>query len=288
MARRPTNAGVTLIELVVVLAIIGMTLVVMAPAVKSAFGVNKRQAAQRMAATIRYAYDESVVRNAPMRIAYDLDNRRWWIEAADGPVRIFRNRNEREAFDEFMEEKKESDAKVAEQSELNRSGMPSMQEIMTNVLGEEMAAQQQESGGGMGMLGGLFGGGGFGAAQRGGEYQVNEFHPLGEEEEELAPQTLPGDMHFYAVWTPQYEDPVKPLTDDERESMQAELPEEQKWTVVYTHIFPGGYMEDTIVYLGDEDSDDLVSIVIEPLTGRVTIVKDEVDPPDLRERDQDR
>jgi Tfp pilus assembly protein FimT len=105
LTHRPTSrVGVTLIELVVVLAIMGMTLVVMAPAVRSAFGVNERQAAQRMSAMLRYAYDEAVVRNAPMRVAYDLDNRRYWIEAADGPVRIFRNRQEREAFDEFLAE----------------------------------------------------------------------------------------------------------------------------------------------------------------------------------------
>jgi prepilin-type N-terminal cleavage/methylation domain-containing protein len=287
-ARRPApspRAGLTLIELLVVLALIATLLAVMLPIAADALRVDQRKASVEMASTLRYVYDEAVVRNAPMRVAYDLDQRTWWVEIADGPVRIFKNREDREAFAEYMESKQESDSRVQEMVEANRGNIPTMTDVAADLLGVE----GDEAGSAMGMLGGmmagLFGGGGSLGAERGKEYKVNEFHPV-EDEEEFAKRSLPPDVQFYAVWTPQYDEPVKPMDEYERAAADSGFGDKPKSRVVYTHIFPGGYMEDTVVYLSDLEGKTVTSIVVEPLTGRVRVVNDEVEPPDLRDRER--
>ncbi len=277
------SAGFTLIEMIVVMSIISALLLVMLPVLSSVLGVDQRKAAQELSATLRYVYDESVVQNAPMRIAYDLDHNRWWVEVADGPVRIFRDRGEKEAFDEFLADKAESDADVAEKSERERQNIPTMSELFSQ-LGP---SDDEGGGGGAGMMGAIFGGGGMAPGARGGEYKPNEFHPLGDEEDDFAARELPGDVRFWGVWTPQSGDEVvKPMDEYELAAMRDTPAEEQKWTVVYTHIFPGGYMEDTVVYLSNPEGDDITSIVVEPLTGRVRVIKGLEDLPDLRDREQ--
>ena len=62
--------------------------------------------------------------------------------------------------------------------------------------------------------------------------------------------------------------------------------EEQQWTIAYTHAFPGGYLEDSVVYLTDDDGNSVISLTVEPLLGRVDLVYGQVDPPDLRDREQ--
>jgi prepilin-type N-terminal cleavage/methylation domain-containing protein len=286
--RRRADRGVTVIELVVVLALLSILLLVSIPALKTVFGVDLRQSSREMAATIRYVYEESMIRNMPMRIAYDLDSNNWWVEAADGAVRIFKDRDAREAFADFMAEKAESDAEVREEAEFKRSLGSQGGDILGQVFagtedGGESAMQ------GMGLLGGLFGGGGgFAPGARGGEYQVNQFTPIGDPEEdgEFVRRELPRGVRFIGVWTPAYDEVVEPMDEYELEAMLREDPEDQTWTIVYTHIFPGGYIEDSVVYLGDEAGTDLMSIAIEPLTARVQVTKGRADLPDLDDREQ--
>lgn len=283
--------GITLIELVVVLALLSILLLVSVPAIRVLSGADLRQASREMAATIRYVCEESVIRNMPMRIAYDLDHSTWWVEAADGPARIFRDRDAREAFEEYMAEKAESDERVREEAEQHRSVGPSQADLMNTLLaGQEKDGEEAAALPSGGLLGSLFGGGGFAPAARGGEYQPNVFSPLGDEgevsDDVFSLRTLPEGLRFVGAWTPQYEEVVEPLDEYELEAMLREEPEDQKWTLVYTHVFPGGYVEDTVVYLGDADGTSVVSITIEPLTARVQVVGDRADLPDLREREQ--
>ncbi len=284
-----TDRGLTVIELVVVLALIGILMVVAVPTMRAVFGADLREATLELAQTIRYVRAEAVLRNTPMRIAYDLDGSAWWVEAADGAVRIFRNRDEREAFAEFLTEKAEADERVREDADRRRSAGPTQSDLMAQLLGDQAGGDEAGGMGGMGgLLGGLFGGGGgFAPGVRGGEYNPNQFGPiLGDVEgdEHLVRREL-GAVRFAGVWTPQYDQPVEPLDEYELEAMMRELPEDQKWTVVYTHVFPGAYTEDSVIYLSDETGDDIYSIRVEPLTGLVEVEKGRIDLPDLSDRE---
>ncbi len=266
------QAGVTLIEIIVVLALMALMIAVAAPSLRTVLGADKRQASQELAATLRAVYEEAVVRNQPMRVTYDLDARMYWVEASDSAV-IFRDRTHAEAFEEFMAEKAESDERAAEKAKYDTPD-----DGLLGGLGAGIGS----------LLAGFMGGGGpSGGADgsTGSEYRPNEFVLV--EDGIFRKRELPRGVHFWGVWTPQYEDPVQPLGQMELEAMLEEDPEEQKWTTAHTHVFPGGYMEDTVVYLTDEDGEDITSLVVEPLMGRVKVVQDYVDPPDTSDREDD-
>ncbi len=277
--------GITLIEIVVVLILVGLLGTVALPSLRSVFGVDRRTASRQLAATMRFVYEEAAIRNTPMRMAYDLDSNAWWVEAADSDVRIFANRKEKEAFDEFLEAKQESDERVREEVKNRRSDQPDLGQLVDNFLGEE------EGGGGGGMaggfLGGLFGGGGGAAPLPGDNYSVNEFRPLGPEDDFFERHQLPSSVKFFGVWTPQHDETMRPMDEFEIEAMMREPADERRWRIAYTHIFPGGYMEDTVVFLSDAAGESITSLVVEPLMGRVQVFQDEAEIPDTRDRERD-
>jgi hypothetical protein len=103
--------------------------------------------------------------------------------------------------------------------------------------------------------------------------RLNEFEIL--ENEVIKPRNLPQSVAFKGIWSPQWDDVVEPQ-DPPPEEEEEEL-------ILYTHIFPEGYMEDTVVYLIDRNASDL-SLIIEPLTGRIRVEVGEADPPRREDR----
>lgn len=95
-------------------------------------------------------------------------------------------------------------------------------------------------------------------------------------------QSLPGGTRFAWVWTPQYDDDgVEPnpklLAGDE-------IAEEEETTVAYSYIFNDGTAEFTVVRIVDEDDpEEGWTLVVEPLSGRVRLEPDLVDPKDALE-----
>ena len=276
-----SEAGVTLIEIIVVLALAAVMMAVAIPTLSTVFGVDKRRASRELAATMRWTYEEATIRNQPMRIAYDLDHHKYWVEAADGDVRIHRDVRARETFDEYLAEKAESDQRVAEKSRHNSS---SSQQGLTELLANATGGEENAAAGG-GMLAGLLGGGGILPGARGGEFQVNRFSPLPENELGVSKE-FPDSVRFCGAWTPQFDAIVKPHDDFELEAIAQESAEGQTFRVVYTHVFPGGYMEDTVVLVCDASGQDVTSLVVEPLMGRVKVEEGEVELPDTRDRDE--
>lgn len=278
LARATSQQGLTLIEVVVVLALVGVLLLAAIPSVRAVMGVDLKSASRELAASLRYVYDEASVRNIVMRVAYDLDNRTWWVEGADSDVRIFGNSRDKEAFDDFMEKKRESDEEVMKRAELRKSNLP----VLSDLAGGDSAA-----GGGMSsLLSGMLGGGALSAKSGVGRYAVNQFSPMGDTDEAFVKRELPGSTRFWGVWTPQYDEVLKPMDEFEAEAMLREELADQQWRIVYTHIFPGGYMEDTVVYLSDESGETITSLIVDPLIGRVRTIHDKVEIPDTRDRDR--
>lgn len=281
MERAASQRGVTLIEIIVVLALAAVMMAVAVPTLSTVFGVDKRQASRELAATMRWTYEEATIRNQPMRIAYDLDHGAYWVEAADGEVRIHTDWRAKETWDEYLEDKKETDERVAERRDRSNTGpQQSVSELIANATGGE------DGGGAAGsFLSGLLGGGGILPGARGGEFQVNRFQPIGEGLMG-ARKDFPQSVRFCGVWTPQFRDVIKPHDEYELEAIQQEEAENQKYRVLYTHVFPGGYMEDSVVYVCDEAGEDITSLIVEPLIGRVIVEEGEAEIPDTRDREQ--
>lgn len=277
-----SQRGVTLIEIMVVLALAAVMMAVAVPTLSTVFGVDKRRASRELAATMRWTYEEATIRNQPMRIAYDLDHGAYWVEAADSEVRIHKDWRSRETWDEYLEEKAEADQRVAEKRDRATSNTPqaSVSELINNVTGGEDGGAAAG-----GFLTGLLGGGGILPGARGGEFQVNRFQPIGEGLMG-GKKEFPDSVRFWGVWTPQFDDVLKPHDEYELEAVRQEAEEAQKFRIAYTHVFPGGYMEDSVVYVSDKNGEDITSLLVEPLIGRVIVEEGEAEIPDTRDREQ--
>lgn len=80
--------GLTLVELLVVLAIVAFLAVAAGPAMGALTGANARKAAGELAGAMRWLFDTAALRHATCRLALDLDKGAFWAECAQpGPVR---------------------------------------------------------------------------------------------------------------------------------------------------------------------------------------------------------
>ena len=72
--------GFTLIEVLIVVAVIGVMALAAAPAVNSLTGANARSAASEIAGASRYLFDTAALRHQTCRLVIDIDGREWWAE----------------------------------------------------------------------------------------------------------------------------------------------------------------------------------------------------------------
>lgn len=85
---------------------------------------------------------------------------------------------------------------------------------------------------------------------------------------------LEGDAVFAYVYTPQYGEEGRRPSEDPPE-------DEEEESIAYTYIFPDGTAEHTVVRIVDrEDPEDGWTVTVEPLTGKVRLTSDVVDPTD--------
>ncbi len=82
------SRGFTLIELGMVIGILALAALVVVPSIEAAFGVKTREEAGKVAGSIRAMYGESVLSGKTCRLVFDLDNREYWPECAEGRVRV--------------------------------------------------------------------------------------------------------------------------------------------------------------------------------------------------------
>jgi general secretion pathway protein H len=72
--------GFTLIELMIVIAVIGVAAAAAVPAVSSITGANARAAAGELAGAMRWMFDTAAMRHESCRLALDIDHATWWAE----------------------------------------------------------------------------------------------------------------------------------------------------------------------------------------------------------------
>ena len=76
--RQPS--GFTLIEMLIVVAVIAVMAAAALPAVNSVTGANARAAAGELAGAARYLFETAALRHETCRLALDLDKATWWAE----------------------------------------------------------------------------------------------------------------------------------------------------------------------------------------------------------------
>lgn len=213
--------GITLIEMMVVMAVIAVVIAVGAPVLSSVFDLQQRGAAKTLADAYRLLQTEAMLRNVTFRMAYNLDRSTWSVEVGDPSALIFTDPRSREEWEEEQQRK------------LKRFTKKELEEGQANDIIDQ---------------GGRFSG-----------LDVPGFPTKG---------ALPDSCRFAYVYTPQYGEPVTP---------SEEMPEEREdERVVYSHIFPDGTMEFTVVRIVDiDDPADGYTVEVEPFSGQVRLETDE-------------
>ena len=103
--RRRIRQGLTLIEIMVVMAILAIILAVGMPAVSGVLALQQQAAITELSKTYVWLIDEAAMRNATFRIAYNLDRNTWKVEAGDPSTLVFSSPEEREKHDEEIADK---------------------------------------------------------------------------------------------------------------------------------------------------------------------------------------
>jgi len=96
--------AMTLIEIVVVIAVLGLIALVSMPALNAIFDLQQRASAREIAQTYTWLVDEAALRNATFRVAFDLDRGTWKVEVGDPNTVVFASPEEREEADEALRE----------------------------------------------------------------------------------------------------------------------------------------------------------------------------------------
>lgn len=89
----------SLIEVIVVIAIVLGLTVVIAPSARSLFELNQRSAARKLALHLERFHDEAVMRNRSFRFTYFLDENRYVIEAGEPGALISASPEDRERYE---------------------------------------------------------------------------------------------------------------------------------------------------------------------------------------------
>ncbi|NCN40896.1 prepilin-type N-terminal cleavage/methylation domain-containing protein [bacterium] len=82
---RRTNhkAGFTLIEILLVVALVGLLASALVPNISGVFRVGLKSSVRRFSAVVKYTYDNSILTGRIHRIVLDLDKQTWRVEAAN-------------------------------------------------------------------------------------------------------------------------------------------------------------------------------------------------------------
>ncbi len=144
-----TRSGISLIEIMVVLAIMGVVLGIGVPSLAAIFDLQQRSAARELAMTYSFLINEAAMRNVTFRIAYNLDAGSYQIEVGDPGTLVFSDPESRAAFEAEREKEmkrfsKKDEKEAAENGEeadaldrfagLNSPGFQTKVELPSNSM----------------------------------------------------------------------------------------------------------------------------------------------------------
>jgi len=258
MAQRRSIAvsGFTIMEMMVVLAIVGLLMTASVIGLRNIMRSDLRSAAGRIAASMRYVFDRATMTGTYMRMALDLDAGRVWLEYSEDKLSLRTGRSQlvRGMGELSAEELAEQEAREKEEQEKKKSvSLP----FLGTLGGED--EESEEGGGGEYEEGeGEMMGGGIDIERMTREWKqdmqpverrASVFKPL----KNMISKTikLARGIQIISVTTPR----LKESTEEGK---------------AYVYFFPQGHSEPAIIHLADS-ADDFYSVVLHPLTGRAKV-----------------
>lgn len=118
------RAGMTLLEVMVVMAILLVLTAVLLPAGRSVFELEQRQVARKLATTYERFHDEAVMRNRSFRITFFLDENRYVIEPGEAGALVAASPEDRERFEAAERAKLEYMSDEEKSAFLHRARQP--------------------------------------------------------------------------------------------------------------------------------------------------------------------
>jgi general secretion pathway protein H len=239
---RSTAGGFTLIEIMIVFAIVALMAVASVQGFRSLRKADLREASTQLSGAMRYLFDRASTTGKIHRLVIDMETATYWAEVSDD--RFFIPREETEAQLREREEKEAAeDREAAEKRER-----------------ESRAAQTGKA---------APGNSSFDLSK----LEVADFRPkrarfASFKDLALKPVKLK-KAKVRSVYTPRV---VDPLTSGRG----------------YLYFFPLGQTEPAIVTVTDKKGEAVFSLVVHPITGRVRIYNEEVQPPGARTDDEGR
>ncbi len=111
------SKGLTLIELMVAMAIVGLIFALAASGLRTAFNVNLKSSSTRLAAILRYLSNKAVTEHLYLRMVYDLDSQTYFAEQSGDPFVISPEGEEEGAKKEENEEEAQKETEGEEGTE---------------------------------------------------------------------------------------------------------------------------------------------------------------------------
>ncbi|MBI3019080.1 MAG: prepilin-type N-terminal cleavage/methylation domain-containing protein [Deltaproteobacteria bacterium] len=94
------SQGLTLIEIIVVMAIIAIFTVIALPRFQNKLKLHIKKQARMLSGTIRFLYNQSAIKNATYRLHYDLANQTYSVEKSLDTVRLTSPEESKDLWDE--------------------------------------------------------------------------------------------------------------------------------------------------------------------------------------------
>ncbi len=192
-----SQSGFSLIELMVVVALMALIGTMAIPSISSVFKISLGSTTRDLATTVRYAYNAAMMTKKVHRLVYDIENHRYWVEV--GPQSILMDTEETKAR---AERAKRFASRKTEEEEAEEAKARANFTLASYVTRKK--------------------------------------------------NDLPRGVQFEDVTTEQAKDPIKE-------------------GLAYTHFFPHGIIEQTVIHLQDT-SNHHATLVIAPLVGRTRVI----------------
>lgn len=232
-----SRRGLTLVEIVVVMAVIGMLLSMSTIAVKAITGVDLKAASRKVAANMRWTYNSAAIAGVHYRMVIDLDNGTYETEIADKRFLLAQSKRQGARGDDRnnasnLEEDELGDRKQVEEEPRSQESAEDGDDFDSN-----------EEGGSTYSFAGDYDAG----------KQTIAFTKV---TDRIIKETqLPDGLKFAGVFT----------------SHQQDLYTEGTATI---NFFPNGFAEPALILLSEKKDDELYwQLHLHPLTGRVKITK---------------
>ena len=230
--RRRTEAGFTLLEIMVVMAIIALMMGSAISGFRSIAKSDLRASTMHLSGAIRYLFDRASTTGKHHRLVLDLNDGRYWAEVSDDK---FYTPNEAESeYDRRKREEKEE-----------------KQDIDDKRKAEEAQRRNTDTIGGMNYDP---------SKMEVGDYRPKRVRFAAFKEMALKPVTIKNNTKLVDVYTPRVTEPIT--------SGRA-----------YIYFFPMGQTEPAIIHMSDKSGQAFYSIVVHPVTGRVRLYNEYIQPP---------